>query len=243
MFRTHSTHWSQKLKVHQYFPSHLLQNSDQNFQTRNMRLSFSPLFLVLPLVARDSCEGKLQKGLPAQRPPYKKPPSKRTPAKKPTLGKRPPNIFLFYFLSLYFHEVFLLQLVSIPKVYQIIVIIVLLTSTATSLLGDLYYHYIEMDVGGWIEHNYRRDNRVPFIPPTCPPKNHIVQGVGGSPYKNLKPYDKPFWDFTNGGENNKKKRINLPKLVAYLSLLRWSHALRSDQKLLTMKNTVEKSWR
>jgi hypothetical protein len=29
--------------------------------------------------------------------------------------------------------------------------------------------------------------------------------------------------------NNKKKRRKIPKIVAYLSLLRWSHALRSDQ--------------
>jgi hypothetical protein len=28
-----------------------------------------------------------------------------------------------------------------------------------------------------------------------------------------------------------KKKINLPKLVAYLSLHCWSHALRSDQKI------------
>ena len=53
-----------------------------------------------------------------------------------------------------------------------------------------------------------------------------------SPCKNLKPYDNPFWDFNKVGannNNNNKKRNNLPKIVAYLSLLRWLHALLSDQ--------------
>ena len=36
-----------------------------------------------------------------------------------------------------------------------------------------------------------------------------------SPCKDLKPYDNPFWDFSNGGKI--KKKINLPKIVAYLS--------------------------
>ena len=38
MFCTHSTHISQRLKGHQYFRRHLLLNSDQNFQTSNMRI-------------------------------------------------------------------------------------------------------------------------------------------------------------------------------------------------------------
>ena len=33
-------------------------------------------------------------------------------------------------------------------------------------------------------------------------------------------------------EKKEKKKINLPKIVAYLILLRWSHALRSDQNYL-----------
>jgi hypothetical protein len=68
----------------------------------------------------------------------------------------------------------------------------------------------------------------------------------GSPCKKFTPYDNPFWDFNNGG-NNKRK---IPKIVSYISLLRWrthfartkniknsglpkffplAHALRSDQ--------------
>jgi hypothetical protein len=31
-----------------------------------------------------------------------------------------------------------------------------------------------------------------------------------SPYKNLKPYDNPFWEFRNGGER-KEKKINYLK--------------------------------
>ena len=49
-----------------------------------------------------------------------------------------------------------------------------------------------------------------------------------SPCKISQPYDNPFWDFSKGGA---KKKINLPIIVAYLSLLRWSHALRSDQNV------------
>jgi hypothetical protein len=43
----------------------------------------------------------------------------------------------------------------------------------------------------------------------------------------FEPYDNPFWDFNNGGE---KKNIK-PEIVAYLSLLRWSHALRRGGQL------------
>ena len=45
----------------------------------------------------------------------------------------------------------------------------------------------------------------------------------------MKPYDNPLWDFSDGGRKDKKKKVKIPKIVAYLSLLRWSHALRSDQ--------------
>ena len=43
------------------------------------------------------------------------------------------------------------------------------------------------------------------------------------------PYNNPFWDFRNGGE--KKKRGIIPKILPFLSLLRWSHALSLDQYL------------
>ena len=49
-----------------------------------------------------------------------------------------------------------------------------------------------------------------------------------SPRKILEPYNSPFWDFSNG--DDKKKNGIIPRIVAYLSLLRWSNALRSDQK-------------
>ena len=39
-------------------------------------------------------------------------------------------------------------------------------------------------------------------------------------------------------DNKKKKKILIPKIVAYLSLLRWSHALRSDQKLKSTPSQV-----
>jgi hypothetical protein len=66
------------------------------------------------------------------------------------------------------------------------------------------------------------------ITPLCASKYSIVRGVGGflncfldwnwkynrSPCKISEPYDNPFWDFSNGG---KSKKINLPKIVAYLS--------------------------
>jgi hypothetical protein len=48
-----------------------------------------------------------------------------------------------------------------------------------------------------------------------------------SPCKNLKPYDNPFWGFEQRWREEKK--IDLPKIVAYLSLLCWSHGLRSDE--------------
>jgi hypothetical protein len=90
--------------------------------------------------------------------------------------------------------------------------------------------------------------------PTCPPKYMTVWGEGWSPNSFwvgillflLVRSPRLFfmligiiifmllkgpWDFGNGGEKNKKKRINLPKIVAYLSLLRWFHALRSDQHI------------
>ena len=41
----------------------------------------------------------------------------------------------------------------------------------------------------------------------------------------------PFWDYSNGVENNNKRK-NLPKIVAYLGLLRWSHVLCYDQKAM-----------
>ena len=47
--------------------------------------------------------------------------------------------------------------------------------------------------------------------------------------KILEPYNNPFWDFNNRGE--KKKSGIIPKIVAYLSLLHWSHALRSYQQI------------
>ena len=44
------------------------------------------------------------------------------------------------------------------------------------------------------------------------------------------PYDNPLWDLNNGCAKEKNnKRNNLPKIVAYLSLRRWSHKLCSDQ--------------
>ena len=62
--------------------------------------------------------------------------------------------------------------------------------------------------------------------------------------KNLKTYNNPFWDFINGGTISAQamtlgcagyetwlrrlyKRNNLPKIVAYLSLLSWLHARTS----------------
>ena len=82
------------------------------------------------------------------------------------------------------------------------------------------------------------------LPPLSPQICHSAGGRGGPRFffigilifllvrslcKNLKPYDNPFWDFSNGGKSgNGWKKI--PKIVVYLSLLRWSHALRSDQK-------------
>ena len=36
-----------------------------------------------------------------------------------------------------------------------------------------------------------------------------------SPCKISEPYDNPFWYFSNGGE--RKRKINLPKIVAYIS--------------------------
>ena len=39
----------------------------------------------------------------------------------------------------------------------------------------------------------------------------------------------------NGGEKRRKRLI--PKIVAYLSLLCWSHALRSDNKYCEYKGT------
>jgi hypothetical protein len=69
-----------------------------------------------------------------------------------------------------------------------------------------------------------------------------------SPCKKFKPYDNPFWDFNNGGNKKKSGIISKivatyvyassqgqrthsarTKIVAFLSLLRWSHALRSYQ--------------
>ena len=88
----------------------------------------------------------------------------------------------------------------------------------------------------------KKFNLPPFFPQICD-----SAGVGGvpdffvigiltflllrSPCKNLEPYDNSFWDFNNGGKSMSKRWI-IPKIVAYLSLLRWSHALRSDQLLL-----------
>ena len=43
----------------------------------------------------------------------------------------------------------------------------------------------------------------------------------------MEPYSNPFWDFNKGAESKKRnntKNSGLPKF------LRWSHALRSDQK-------------
>ena len=50
----------------------------------------------------------------------------------------------------------------------------------------------------------------------------------------MEPYNNPFWGFSNGGESKseKKRKILISKIVAYLILLRWSHALRSDQNYL-----------
>ena len=45
----------------------------------------------------------------------------------------------------------------------------------------------------------------------------------------------PSGVLNNGGEKKirkEKKKIKIPKIVAYLSLLRWSHTLRSDQKAM-----------
>ena len=69
--------------------------------------------------------------------------------------------------------------------------------------------------------------------------------------KNLKPYDNRFWDFSNDGEvkfcneNSGLPKFAplvartslgpIPNIVAYLSLLLWSHALRSDQLLSEVK--------
>ena len=43
----------------------------------------------------------------------------------------------------------------------------------------------------------------------------------------MEPYYNPFLDFRYGGE--KKEEEKLAKIVAYISLHCWSHALRSDQ--------------
>ena len=48
------------------------------------------------------------------------------------------------------------------------------------------------------------------------------------PCKILEPYDNSFWGFEKRWQEEKKK-IKIPKIVAYLSLLLWSHALLSDQ--------------
>jgi hypothetical protein len=71
---------------------------------------------------------------------------------------------------------------------------------------------------------------------SIPKKDFVVVDKYPNIFANWKPinfsgpYDNPLWDLNNGCANNKNnKRNNLPKIVAYLSLRRWSHKLRSDQ--------------
>ena len=44
----------------------------------------------------------------------------------------------------------------------------------------------------------------------------------------MQDYDNPCWDLSTGMKKKKKRGI-IPTIVAYLSLLHWSHGLRSDQ--------------
>ena len=64
-----------------------------------------------------------------------------------------------------------------------------------------------------------------------------------SPCTNLKPYDNPFWDFSNSGEKskNKSKKRLITKNRGLPKLLLWSHALRSDQNLQHQPSTLHKS--
>ena len=53
------------------------------------------------------------------------------------------------------------------------------------------------------------------------------------------PYDNPFWDINNGARKEEKKSGKIPKIVAYQSLLCWSHTLRSDQNANICGNTLQ----
>ena len=75
------------------------------------------------------------------------------------------------------------------------------------------------------------------IPPLSAQKCHSAGGRGvpkflfvRSPCIISERYDNPIWDFRYG--TKEKESGIIPKIVAYLSLLRWSHALHSDQNTL-----------
>ena len=55
-----------------------------------------------------------------------------------------------------------------------------------------------------------------------------------SPCKISEPYDNPFWDFSNGG---KSKKINLPKIVAYLSCSAGRTHFTQTKKKIMPKNS------
>ena len=90
------------------------------------------------------------------------------------------------------------------------------------------------------------------LPPLTPQICYSAGGRGGpqlfcfigiliflllrSPCKYLKPYNKPYWDFSNGGTRVRQRLI--PKIVAYLSFLRWSHALRSFQFIFPWSSSM-----
>jgi hypothetical protein len=58
----------------------------------------------------------------------------------------------------------------------------------------------------------------------------------------LKPYYNPYWGFEQLYQQDQEKREKKkkPKIVAYLSLRRWSHALCLDQKfaLLVIRTSL-----
>ena len=84
----------------------------------------------------------------------------------------------------------------------------------------------------------------------CPPKIGFFRGLGGvpkifffigiflivllgSPCKNLKSYDTPFYGFEQSAGGERREREIMPSLMATSAL---AHALRSDQFSMTMSS-------